>query len=156
MLGRGLHSRGLGRSVAVVGVAMLCAATTAAGALAATLSVNVIPATTHKGQTFAIQIIGSFKKSKHKKAFLLAFEQHALRPCKANATKELDRTKGAYYHHTVSLSPFVETTTLPSHSYPKGDRRGQHRVCAYLFPKKVHPGTHVRPIKRATATYRVT
>ena len=131
-------------------LSLLTALASAGAAQAATLTARVAPPKTRVGATFQIQLSGTFK-GRH--AFLLAFVQYSGSSCRSSATKELHRTArtgGAYYVHKLTGSPFSANRSF------KAGRAGGRRVCAYLFGRKVKPGTRARPLARADAFYRVT
>jgi len=141
---------------AAVGVpaAATAATTTPAPAPAPRNSVTVSvtpPAVYHHGQRFSITLVATLKKH-FRHAYLLSFIQYTPRPCQANPNKELTRTlgtKGAYYHHQFSASPFTAASSFT------GGAPGARRVCAYLFKKPVAPGTRARAIATGTVTYSV-
>lgn len=142
----------------VVGLtlAVLCLAVAAAAATVhSTVAVKVIPAgPLHPKERFSITLSASFQKSqlKGKYAFLLSFIQYTDKPCESDVNKELNRTlptQGSYYHHEFSTSPFTTSRNFTAGA------AGHRRVCAYLFGRRVKPGTTERPIAHTHATYDV-
>jgi len=123
----------------------------AAGASAATLQVSVTPASIHTTKKFRVKITGTYTKSELTgKAFLVSFIQYSLKPCKADAAHELSAYgEDPFTDQNTGRSPFGWKFTFTAGG------PGVRRVCAYLYPKHVGPADKVRPLTRATATYRV-
>ena len=127
----------------------------AAATTAPALSISVLPAgPIHHKQRFTITLTATLAKShaSGKKAFLLAFIQYSSKPCERDVNKELQRTlptRGAYYQHSFSASPFTSTKAFIAGA------PGNRRVCGYLFSKPVKPDTTAAPIAHNHATYQV-
>ena len=118
-------------------------------ALAATLAVRVSPSPIHLRSTYRIQISGSFNG---RRGYLVAFIQYSSKQCKAGVSQELYRTHdtgGAFYAGTIRRNPFQRSRWFHARS------RSTRRVCAYLFSRRVKPGTHVNPLARASVLYSV-
>lgn len=143
------RSRGAGARALCLAVA--CAGVAAAGASAATLRVTVRPGAIHSQTQFTIAVSGSYRQRELPgQAFLLSFIQYSTVPCKAGATQEFYAYgRSPYFFHTLSRSPFSRTDAF------KAGATGRRRVCAYLYPKQIKPGSTLKPLKTATTTYRV-
>jgi hypothetical protein len=120
-------------------------------ASAATLALTISPATVHPGQRYTVSITGSYHRRAHQTPHLVAFIQYSGRDCQSTAPAE-DALPGSEWAWDVyplaePKSPFKNVT------YWKASKRlGSRRVCAYLYPGRVGPGTTARPLAEAGAS----
>jgi hypothetical protein len=147
----------LARIAVTLGVA-LGAGTLATEASAASLSLTVSPAVVHPGGRYTVSIFGRYDKRAHPRAHLVAFVQFSGRSCQSTATAEYALRSSewtwAVYPTAEKKSPFKSVTY-----WKAGSRRGARRVCAYLYPGSVGPGTTAEPLAEAGlsgAAFRVT
>jgi hypothetical protein len=145
-----------------VGLSLLCSGALAAGASAATLKVSV-PGHLHKGDHYAIKLSGSYQKSELSgRAYLISLIQFSGKPCKATAQLENSQVNSnlLQFYFAPQKSP-QNVGIFETHSpFTRTDgfvagRLGSRRVCAYLYPKFIAPGSTVKPIASAGKAYSV-
>ncbi len=122
----------------------------AAEASAASLALTVSPAAVHPGQRYTVSITGAYNKRVHRRPYLVAFIQYSGRSCRPTATAEyaLPRSQWTWdvFPQAESNSPFDNVTY-----WKASPRLGSRRVCAYLYPGLVGPGTTAQPLAIAGA-----
>lgn len=140
---------------AVAAAALVVAASSAATAEAATLSVAVSPATVHQNETYAITIAGRYnRRSLHTSPRLLAFIQYTGNACRSSAMAEYALPTSAwswvfYPPRAERSSPFRVVI------YERARTRfGARRVCAYLYAQQITPTSTAKPLAVASAGYR--
>lgn len=144
--------------IAITLGAALGAGALATEASAASLALTIAPATVQPGQRYTVSITGSYDKRAHPAPYLVAFIQYGGQSCRSTAPAEyrLPTSEWAWgvYPEVESKSPFKRVTY-----WKASTRLGYRRVCAYLYPGPVGPGTTAKPLASAGlagAAFRVT
>lgn len=156
--------RGLARTATALTVAALGSGALASAATAASVKVTM-PSHIKKGNSYAIQIDGSYKPRELKgHAYLISAIQFSGLRCKATAQAE-DRwaqQTGALlqYYFTTKAHPqrvgiFKTTSPFTQLDGFKAGDLGTRHVCTYLYPKFIRAGDTTAPIARADKPYRV-
>jgi hypothetical protein len=137
---------------AAVGLGTLVTGASAASlASAASMTLTVAPATVHPGKPYTVTITGTYNKRAHHRPYLVAFLQYSARACKSTAPAEyaLPQQEWSFviFPQAETKSPFKSVT------YWKASKRlGYRRICTYLYPGQVGPGTTAKPLAEVGAT----